>query len=234
MVTGEGAVDAFVQQEMLAGQRRRNRRHRFAHGAVAGVPGHLQAACAAGFLENAGHIGLEDRYLAHPADAVLVIGSRGQPPQFLNLGSKDGGPVQNQLEAVVVRWIMRAGNHDAAVDLHGISGKIQHRRRATANPQHLQAAGREAGAQRLGQLRRRMASVVADCERLGAAAPRQATEGAAEGEGVVPRDRLADDTADVVFPKHGRVEVVRRQRVGQLRDTHSQPPGRESGRPREL
>ena len=49
----------------------------------------------------------------------------------------------DELEAVVARRVVAAGDLDARVDPDGLLGVVEHRRRADADPQHVRAAGRE-------------------------------------------------------------------------------------------
>ena len=57
------------------------------------------------------------------------------------------------------------------------------------------------------------AAVAADGDRAGAFAARQGGEGAAERIGVGLGQRVADDSADVIFAKDGGVEIVGHERA---------------------
>src|SRR3546814_13727067 len=76
-----------------------------------------------------------------------------------------------------------------------------------------QAAGGEAGAERLREQRRRAATVVAERQCLRAAPPGQTAEGAPEGIGVPLRDRRPDGAAQVVLAQYRGIEAVWRQRI---------------------
>src|SRR5690606_20774883 len=96
------------------------------------------------------------------------------------------------------------------LDGQGMGGEVEHRRRAAADGQHLEAAGGKAGGERRGQQRGGLAPVIADGQSPAAAPPGEAAEGTAEVESVGSRDRLADYAAQVVLTQHRRMKAMRR------------------------
>ena len=69
---------------------------------------------------------------------------------------------QHHLEAVVVRRVVGAGDLQAAVGVEVMDREIEHRRRPAADPEHVDAAGAKAVAERLGELGRAEAAVEAE------------------------------------------------------------------------
>src|SRR6185369_7367552 len=112
------------------------------------------------------------------------------------------------LEAVVVRWMVRARNHDAAVEAERTHREIQHRRRTEPDAQHLETAGHEAFDDRGFHFRRRQPAVIADSHALAAVANHRGAEAAADRARVGGGQRLADDAADVVLAQNSLVEAV--------------------------
>ena len=141
MVVGEVAVDLVEQQDVPAGQLRGQAAQDLAGGAVAGVPGDGQVAGAVIVPHHAVHIGVLDVDVLRRAFAGHIIGLRRDDAQVEDLLAVDRTLAQHHLDAVVVRRVVRAGDHDAGRRLAVAGGEIQHRRGAEPDPQHMQAAG---------------------------------------------------------------------------------------------
>ena len=120
---------------------------------------------------------------------------------------------EHHLEAVIARRIVRARDHEAAIDAERIDGVIEHRRRPEADPHHVDAACHRA---------RRPAPPRARANSAGRRGrPRRGVPPAARrcaaklrpiARGVGLEQRFADDAADVVFAQDRRVEAVARSR----------------------
>ena len=117
---------------------------------------------------------------------------------------------------------MRAGHLQAAVGVEVMDRKIEHRRRAAADPEHVDAAGAQAFGQRLGEFGRAQPAIEAEAGLAAARSGQQRRIGLAERPRVDREQRLADDAADVVFPQHRRVELVPGQALDRGADrTHA-------------
>src|SRR3546814_6836384 len=62
----------------------------------------------------------------------------------LDVCAEEGRLLQDQLKAVVAGRIVRAGHHDAAIDVQRVGGEIEHRRRAATDVEGIDAGGNEA------------------------------------------------------------------------------------------
>ena len=205
-------VDGLVQQQVPARQALRERGHGLAGGAVAGVPGNLEVPAAVIVLRQALDVAVEHRVVADLAPARLEVPRFRDAPQVPDVVAEEGRLLEGHLEAVVVGRIVGAGHHHAAVDRQGMGRVVEHRRRAAADPPHVDTGRRQALDQRRLQFGRREASVVADRRRRPAAPPDNGAEGPAQRLGVLRREGLADDPADVVVAQDRGVETVRRDR----------------------
>jgi len=132
-------------QQISARQTCCQRHHGFAGGAVAGVPGDRQVTRARRIVRHqTGHVIVEHRMLLDRARAVLEIPRLDQLAEGLDIGTEERGLATHQLEAVMGRRIVRAGDHDRTVCLPRHRRVVQHRRGAASDPQHAQAAGTQA------------------------------------------------------------------------------------------
>jgi len=208
MVGREGPVDGLVQQHVPARQPRREPRHDAPGRAVARVPADAESRSFAGLLGEARDIGILDSGLGDRAPALDKVTRSGERAERADALAEKGFARHHHLEAVIVRRVVRAGNHDARVEAQMVHGEIEHRRRPEADARHVDAGGGKPFHQRRLEAGRAQPAVTAH-RRAPPAAPRQhGAEGAAEGGRIRLRQRLADDAARVVFPEEARVEVV--------------------------
>ena len=140
VVGGKGAVDVGVEGDMLARQAAGDVFDRLAGGPVAGVPGHLQGR-AVEVAQQAVDVAVEDVDLLDAALAVIEVAGGGGGPQGLDVPAIAGLLADHHLEAVVVRRIVRSGDHHAAVGVQLEHGVIQHRRGPQADPLDRQPGG---------------------------------------------------------------------------------------------
>src|SRR6185312_7160289 len=137
--------------------------------------------------------------------------------QALDVLAEERLLAEHQLEAVVVSGVVRAGDHDAAIDRQRVDGKIEHRRGPKADADDIDAALGEAGDQRADELGRAQAAVAADRHALAARRGDNGREGAADRSRILGAERFADDAANVVFAQDGGVEGVAAGRAGLAR-----------------
>ena len=134
---------------------------------------------------------------------------RGRAPaERLDFRAEHRAALQQQLEPVVVGWIVAAGDLDAAVDVEIMGREIEHRRGAHADLDHVNAAFVEAADQRRFEHARMGAAVAADRDPPGAFVAGERGVGPAERVSIVLGERVADDPADVIFAQDGGVESV--------------------------
>ena len=117
MMRRKRAVDDFVEQDVAAGKRFGQLDDDLAGGAVAAIPGHLERARAVVILCEARDVIVKD---AVPRD-LAAFGSRRAELErcltdLLDRLAEERLATEHQLEAVMVGRVVRAGNHDAAID----------------------------------------------------------------------------------------------------------------------
>jgi hypothetical protein len=198
MVRREGAVDLLVQHEMLARQLVDDGADRHANRAVADVPRHLELLAGLHVAQQPRGIIGQDILLLGLALPAFPVAPARKGAQRLDVGAEERLLAHHHLEAVVVRWIVRACDLDAAVSFDMVDGVIEHRRRRQA----FDAGG--------GQLGRAQTSVIAQRHAPAALAAYHRAEGAANRPRVGSMHRVADDATDVVLAQDGGIELVRR------------------------
>ena len=162
--------------------------------------------CVPGQLIGAG-APLNHRAFASAAPEPGQFTGVGEPLNLLNILAAQGMAGQHDLQAVIFRGIVAAGQHDAAARAQMMGGEVQQRGRHEANIDHIPAAGAKALDQDFGQPRAGFASVPPHHEallakRLGAGADRP-------GEGLhgLPGQGLAHDAAYVIGPEDHRIDL---------------------------
>ena len=216
MVGREGPVDGLVQQHVPARQSRREPRHDAPGRAVAGVPADAEPRAGASLLGKARDIGVLDSDLGDRAPALDKVTRGGERPERPDAFAEKGFARHHHLEAVIVRRVVRAGDHDARVEAQMVHGEIEHRRRPEADAGHVDAGGGKPFHQRRLQAGRTQPAVTAHRRALPAAPRQNGAEGAAEGGRIRLRQGLADNAARIVFPEECRVELVPRHNARPL------------------
>jgi hypothetical protein len=123
-------------------------------------------------------------------DAVVQGGDRFAVDRFAG---------QHHLEAVVVRRVVAAGDHDArARAFEHIGGEVDHRGGDHAEVDDVDAGGLQALGQRCRQLRARQAAIAADHDAAFAFASAALAEGLADAACHAGVERLVDHAADVI------------------------------------
>ena len=199
MVVGEGAVDLGEQRNRLGAEALDQRRAELAGHAVAAVDHRLERAGQGDVTEDALEVGL-----AHvlPARLALALGEITRGEAGVQCGDGLAGErlaAQHDLEAVVVRRVVAAGDHHAGSGaLDHVGGEVEHRGGDHADVDDVAPGRRQAPGQGLEQSRPREAPVAGDDHGGFAAGEGLAADGAADlldaglGQGVI------DDAADVV------------------------------------
>nr|GEU28095.1 hypothetical protein [Tanacetum cinerariifolium] len=110
----------------------------------------------------------------------------------------DGLACEHHLEAVVVRWIVATGYHDARGRAQHVGAEIHHRRGHHAQVDHVHARRLQALRQRRRQRRSRQPTVAADHHALFAFGKRRLAERLADLTGHALVEGVIDDAANVV------------------------------------
>ena len=118
--------------------------------------------------------------------------------QTLNRLAGQGFAREHDLEAVVLRWIVAAGDAHARMRAEMMRGEVQHRCRHAADVNDVAAGGIEPTTQRGGQFRTGKAAIATDDHGFNATCTGLAANGMADTLDGGRRERLADDAADVV------------------------------------
>ena len=138
MVVGEGAVDLAEDHVMMAGQPLDEHVEDRSRGAVAGIPPDSERLPRKAF-EQAVRIGFPDVDFLGCAVALAPVAARGATPERLNLGPEDRAAFEQKLEAVVFGRVVASRHLDAAVDVEIMGCEIEHRRRAHAGEDDIDA-----------------------------------------------------------------------------------------------
>ncbi len=108
----------------------------------------------------------------------------------------------------MVRRVVGAGDHDAAIRLRRLRREVKHRRRPAADPMDGEAGRHQPGDEGAFQGGGAQPSVVAHHHLPAAGAHDPRAEGTPDGVCIGLCQRLANDAADVIFAKNARVELV--------------------------
>ncbi len=202
---GEGAVGLAVLLDGIEAQAADELRADDAETAVAAVEHHLERTLDPDDARYVVHvIGLDVAFfrLAAARFEIVVVDQRFQ--------LLDALPVQavffeTDLEAVELRRIVTAGDHDAAVRVEVVQREVGHRRRHHADVDDI-ATGAVQGACHDGtELLRAFSNVPAQSQRFFAVTPEISADGFADLFDVVGRQVLCHQAPDVVFAEDLRI-----------------------------
>ncbi len=196
----EAPIHAVIQQHMRSRQRLRQLLDHRAHRAAAAVPNDLERPRLAREMRE--RLQVRARHRALPRAATLSW-TRLESHELAKRGAVDRLRAEQQLEAVLIARIVRAGHHDAAVEPAGVNCEVQQRRRSEADPASAHATGHEPRHQRVFQYRRALTSIARD--RDGAQPLRTSSRRKRKTERMrIVRAQLAADDAAQIVRTHGR------------------------------
>ena len=175
------------------------RRHGLAGGAVARIPGNLEVTAGNEIARYSRHVFFEHGYSRGRPLALGKRAGRSNAPQPGNVIAVERPLAEHEFEAILIRRVVRPGNHYAAVGVLVIDRIIQHGSRAETDPRNIDPTRGQAINQRRLEVRRRQPPVVADTNPAAALASDAGGEGAADHAGVGGCQAGPDDTANVVF-----------------------------------
>ena len=209
MVVGEVAVHVAQQRDDLGADGLQQARGDVAGHAVAGIGHHLQRPLQLHVVGNAldvvaGHVAL--------LQGTLRLGH--VQAAFVDAAAERGDGVAGQrfaghddLETVVVRRIVAAGQGDAAAGAQPFAGEIHQRRRHHAEVGDVDAGAAQAVDQAVDQRRAGQAPVAADDDLAQAALLHQRPHGLADQPGDLRIEGLPDHAADVVGAEDRRIDL---------------------------
>jgi len=198
MVIGKRPVDVAIHFRDLATEPAKEQRRERAGNAVAAVDGDPHPARDANVADDPVEVGGGD--VVRPVRA----GSRAQRARFdarlqrPDLIARQRLAVDDHLEPVVVRWIVAARHHHAAVGAEVMRGEVSHGRRHHSDVDDIGARRADSFSERRRKRGTRKPAVAPDDEGVAPALLRQRAERLPDGAHDLRRQRAADDPADVV------------------------------------
>ncbi len=207
MMIGETAVHIGEQRMMLTGQELHQLLDHRPRRAIAAVPADAEAATRIA-CEQAPDIIVENIGVGDGALALIPVTLGRHAPERLDVGPKKRTVLKHHLEAVIIAGIVAASYLDAAIHFQRGFGIIEHRRRSEADPHHIAARSGQPFDQCGLQHRGRDAPVTADRNAMPARAAEQGGKAAPDRARIVRPQRLAHDSANVIFAQRGRIETM--------------------------
>ncbi len=198
VVVGEGAVDLAVQRDHAAAQGLDQLRGDHAGHAVAAVDHHLQRLGQGDVVADLLEVARQDVDLLHAADAGCQVVFLDALAQGLDLLVGQGLAGDDDLEAVVVRRVVAAGEHHPGLALQHVGRVVQDRGGHHAHVADLATAVDQALDQLLDQFGAGQAAIAADSDARFAARQAFGADGAADPVGGLGGEGIADHAADVV------------------------------------
>ena len=211
LVVGEGAVQLEVERHDVQRQPGEHLGHRVAGHPVARVDDHPQRSAGRQVDQAAQvgrvvgeHVALLDgaRHGARSRRDALLDGLADRRQAGVRADGRRARPAQ--LDAVVLGRVVAGGEHRAG-DVEGARGEVEHVRARQPDVDHVEAVRGDALGERVDQVGRRRAHVVADDDHtgLGRLRPQQPGQRRADLADERRVDLLTDDASDVVRLDHG-------------------------------
>src|SRR5690606_23551182 len=176
--------------------------------AVAAVDHHLHRLGHRDVVTDVLEVALQHVDLLDAADAAGQVVVLDALAQGLDLLIGQGVAGDDDLEAVVVRRVVAAGEHYPGGAFQHVGGEVEYRGRHHADVADLAAAIEDALDQLFGEFRAGQATVAADGHARLALGEAFRTDGAADPVGGLRRQAVADHAADVI----GTEDVGRQRR----------------------
>ncbi|KFB71375.1 MAG: hypothetical protein AW09_003477 [Candidatus Accumulibacter phosphatis] len=213
------AIYLAEQFHQLTSQRAKELRGEAAGDAVAAVDDDLHWPRQADVAGDAREVGRLDVGAAGLAGSVAEPAGVDTLPDALNRFASQRFAADDHFQAIIVGWIVAAGDGNATLTTKFMRREVDHRCRHAADVDAVDAGHANAFHQRRRQLRSRQAAVTAHRDRALAALDGQRTEAMADAPDDVCGQGLADDAANVVgledFGGQGSVHVKPRAESSQ-------------------
>ncbi|MCY1210231.1 hypothetical protein D9M69_290400 [compost metagenome] len=198
MVVGEGAVDVAVQRDHGAAQGLDQLRCDHPGYAVAAVHHHFQGPGHGDVVADFTEVAIQHVHRFEAADAAGQVVALDAGVQGSDLFVGQGFAGDHDLEAVVVRRVVAAGEHHAGFAGQHVGCVVERRGRHHADVADLATAVQQALDQRLDQLRAGQAAIAADRDVGLAAGQALGADGATDPVGGLGGEGIADHAADVI------------------------------------
>ncbi|MNY01058.1 hypothetical protein D3C86_1335710 [compost metagenome] len=198
MVVREIAVDFAEQRDDFAVQRFDQLRGDHAGRAVAAVDDHFQATGQLDVLDDFGGVAVEDLDLGDAALAAAQVVGLEAVVQGLDLFVGQGVAGNDDLEAVVVRRVVAAGEHHAGFAGQYVGGVVERRSRDQADITDVAAAVGDAFDQLRDQLRAGQTAIATDGHVWLALGQALGADGAADPVSGFGVQEFRDGAADVI------------------------------------
>ena len=198
MMVGKTAIDLAVEWNHLAADTAEKFGGECAGNAVAAIHDDLHRPGEANVANDTRDVGLAD--IGHAA-LPLAMTQRtlfGTLAQRLDRVESEGDAADDQLQTVVVRRIVAAGDRDAGVAAQFVGREVGDRGRHATDVDRIAPGGADAVHQCAGQFRPGQAAVTTDGDGLLALLDSQRTEGMADLADNLGGQRFIDDAPDVV------------------------------------
>jgi len=208
MMGGEAPINLGIEQKMASGEFLRHRGDDLAGRAAAAIPGDgerarvPQGACKSRRVPATQVDGFD------PPDPLNEPPGLGEGAEAGDARTVERFRTEHDLEAVLIRRIVRPGHHHAALQIQLLDGEIEQRCRPKPEPRHDDAAAHEPFDQRALQGRGGEAAVIADGEPGTALGHGHRADGATQSQRIALVQRLADASAQIILAQQGRVEPV--------------------------
>ena len=161
-MVGEVAVHFKEKLVSRAAQPFQNGARHHAAGAVSRVNGHLHGAGDGNVINQIVAVRCYDVVAFHRPFAAGEAAFFYQPAKVLDLLAKDGLGSQRHLETVVFGRVVARGDHQPAVGLEVVEGKVEDRRRANSEIDDPRSRLDQSFCERVADPRRTKAAVTAD------------------------------------------------------------------------
>ena len=152
VVGREVAVDGSVDHVMLAGQPLDERLHGFSGSAVTRVPSYLERLTDRRALKQDVQVAGRQPVSLLFRRAGFEVAGRRLLAQCLDVRAEEAALAEHHLESVVLRRVVRAGHHDAAIGIEFVDGEVEQRRGAAFQAQRRHPAPAQAFADAVGQI----------------------------------------------------------------------------------
>ena len=182
-----------------------------ARGAVARVGHHLDAAIEMKLRRDFVHVRRDGVGGGQGSDAGFEIRALDDVEHFLDRFAMQRARAANAFEAVVLGWIVAAGDHDGAVGIQVLRRVVEHGRGHGADVGDVASGGPQTFDQRIAQARGAEAAIAPDIDVRAAALTAQIrAQAAAKLLDVRAQQFGIRDAPDVVFAENGRLEHISR------------------------
>ena len=202
VVVGKAPVDFRIQRGDFAAELPEEPWCNVARHAVAAIDRDLHRPGELHVTHNPLQVGVRDLTVFDAPGALRHAPGFNAPPEFLDRLAGERAAGDHHLDAVVIRRIVAAGEHDRAAAPEVVGREVSDRRGHHADIDNVRAACRDAFGERRRQFRSGQATVAADGNRRASGFERERTQCLAYRTHHLRSERGADDAANVIGAKY--------------------------------